>query len=40
MRVLALGGPIEGNLWKSIVWLGGIIIVFVPLAVRAYKRAS
>jgi hypothetical protein len=27
-------------LWKSIAWLAGILIVFVPLSVRAYKRAS
>jgi ABC transporter DrrB family efflux protein len=40
MRALALGGPIEANLWKSIAWLAGIFIVFVPLAVRAYKRAT
>jgi ABC transporter DrrB family efflux protein len=40
MRALAIGGPIEANLWKSIVWLAGIFIVFVPLAVRAYKRAD
>jgi ABC transporter DrrB family efflux protein len=40
MRALALGGPIEANLWKSIAWLGGIFIVFIPLAVRAYKRAA
>jgi ABC transporter DrrB family efflux protein len=40
MRALALGGPIEANLWKSIAWLVGIFVVFVPLAVRAYKRAS
>jgi ABC transporter DrrB family efflux protein len=40
MRALALGGPIEANLWKSIAWLAGILIVFGPLAVRAYKRAS
>jgi ABC transporter DrrB family efflux protein len=40
MRALALGGPIEANLWKSLAWLAGIFIVFVPLAVRAYKRAS
>jgi ABC transporter DrrB family efflux protein len=40
MRGLALGGPIEANLWKSLVWLAGIFIVFTPLAVRAYKRAS
>ena len=40
MRALALGGPIAGNLWKSLVWLAAIFIVFVPLSVRAYKRAS
>jgi len=40
MRALALGGPVEANLWKSIAWLAGIFIVFVPLAVRAYRRAS
>jgi ABC transporter DrrB family efflux protein len=41
MRALALGHqPIEADLWKSIAWLAGIFIVFVPLAVRAYKRAS
>ncbi len=40
MRALALGGPVAANLWKSIAWLAGIFIVFVPLAVRAYRRAS
>ena len=40
MRALALGGPIEGNLWKSLAWLAGIFIVFSPLAVRACKRAA
>ena len=40
MRALALGGPLAGNLWKSIVWLAGIYLVFVPLAVRAYRRAG
>jgi ABC transporter DrrB family efflux protein len=40
MRALALGGPIEANLLKSLAWLVGIFIVFAPLAVRAYKRAG
>jgi ABC-2 type transport system permease protein/oleandomycin transport system permease protein len=40
MRAMAIGGPIEANLWKSLVWLIGILVVFSPLAVRAYKRAS
>jgi ABC transporter DrrB family efflux protein len=40
MRALALGGPIEADLWKSIAWLAGIFVVFSPLAVRAYRRAG
>jgi oleandomycin transport system permease protein len=40
MRALALGGGVAANLWKSIAWLAGIFIVFVPLAVRAFRRAS
>jgi len=40
MRAMALGGPIADNLWKSVAWLAGIFIVFLPLAVRAYRRAS
>jgi ABC transporter DrrB family efflux protein len=40
MRALALGGPVVPSLWKSLVWLAGIFIVFLPLAVRAYRRAG
>jgi ABC transporter DrrB family efflux protein len=40
MRALALGGPVASSLWKSLVWLVGILVVFGPLAVRAYKRAA
>jgi ABC-2 type transport system permease protein/oleandomycin transport system permease protein len=40
MRALALGGPIQADLWKSLAWLAGIFLVFAPLAVRAYKRAA
>jgi ABC transporter DrrB family efflux protein len=40
MRAMALGGPLAADLWKSIAWLAGIFIVFVPLAVRAYRRAA
>lgn len=39
MRTLALGGPVSPDLWKSAAWLAGIFIVFIPLGVRAYKRA-
>ena len=40
MRALALGGPVEANFLKSAAWLAGIFVVFVPLAVRAYRRTS
>jgi ABC transporter DrrB family efflux protein len=42
MRALALGSPLhlQPSLWQSIAWLAGIFIVFVPLAVRAYRRAG
>ncbi len=38
MRSLALGGPLALHAWQSAVWLLGILCVFVPLAVRSYKR--
>lgn len=40
MRGLALGGPIANDLTLGLIWLAGILAVFAPLAVRAYKRAS
>ena len=40
MRSLALGGPLALHAWQSAAWLIGIVAVFVPLAVRAYRRAS
>ena len=40
MRALALGGPVAADLAKSLAWLIGIVVVFVPLAVRAYRRTG
>ena len=40
MRAMAIGGPIWDNLWKCLIWLLAIFVVFIPLSVRAYKRAS
>jgi ABC transporter DrrB family efflux protein len=40
MRALAHGGPLALHAWQSAVWLIGIVLVFVPLAVRAYRRAT
>ncbi|MHB2024841.1 MAG: ABC transporter permease [Mycobacteriales bacterium] len=38
MRGLALGGPLAEHAWQSAAWLLAIFVVFVPLAVRAYRR--
>ncbi|HAM03261.1 MAG TPA: ABC transporter [Acidimicrobiaceae bacterium] len=40
LRSLALGGPLVLHAWQSALWLAGIIAVFVPLAVRAYRQAG
>ena len=40
MRALALGGPLVLHGWQSAAWLVGIVAVFVPLAIRSYRRAS
>jgi ABC transporter DrrB family efflux protein len=40
MRSMALGGPLALHAWQSAVWLIGIAVVFVYLAVGAYRRAS
>ena len=40
MRSLALGGPLALHAWQSVVWIAGIAAVFVPLAVRAYRKAA
>ena len=39
VRALVLGGPVWVHLWKSLAWIGGILIVFVRLAVRRYRKA-
>jgi ABC-2 type transport system permease protein/oleandomycin transport system permease protein len=40
MRELALGGAVWPDLWKALVWVAGILVVFAPLSVRAYRRAG
>jgi len=37
MRALALGGSVSASLWKTLVWDGVIILVFLPLALRRYR---
>ena len=40
VRALCLGGEIATPLWKCMAWIGGILIVFLVLAVRRYRRIA
>jgi oleandomycin transport system permease protein len=34
------GGPIAGHVGWTLVWMAGLLVVFAPLAVRAYRRRA
>jgi len=40
IRALTQGGPVVHALWISLAWIIGILVVFVPLAVRRYRNAT
>ena len=40
MRALALGIPTGNHVWVGLLWMLATLLVFGPLAVRAYRRAS
>ena len=33
------GQTVAGQVWLSLAWIGGLLLVFAPLAVRMYRRA-
>ena len=37
-RALAIGGDVWDPLWQVLAWVCGILLVFVPLCVRKYRR--
>jgi ABC transporter DrrB family efflux protein len=37
-RALAIGGNVIDPLWQTVVWSVAILLVFVPLCVRKYRR--
>jgi ABC-2 type transport system permease protein/oleandomycin transport system permease protein len=39
VRALVIGGETATYVWQSIGWSVGLLLVFVPLAVRLYRRA-
>ncbi len=40
VRALCLGTPVGNDVWYSLAWIVGILIVFVPLAVSRYRKIS
>jgi oleandomycin transport system permease protein len=40
VRGLMLGGPVASPAWHALAWLAGILVVFVPLSVRGYRRQT
>jgi ABC-2 type transport system permease protein len=40
VRALTLGTPVGNDLWFSLAWIFGIMIVFVPLAINRYRAIS
>ncbi|MFD0383471.1 ABC transporter permease [Streptomyces stramineus] len=39
-RGLLVGGPVASNVIGSLLWIGGVLLVFVPLSVRQYGRRT
>ncbi|HSW37707.1 MAG TPA: ABC transporter permease [Candidatus Saccharimonadales bacterium] len=39
-RSLALGLPGNGAIWKMLVWVVAILVVFVPLSIRVYRKRA
>ena len=40
VRGLMTGGPVAGHVGWTLVWMAGFLVVFAPLAVRAYRRRA
>jgi oleandomycin transport system permease protein len=40
IRGLLVGGPVAGHLALTLAWMAGLLLVFVPLALRAYARRT
>jgi len=40
VRGLMIGGPVVTDLMLTLVWMAGLLAVFFPLALRAYRRRA
>jgi len=39
-RALMSGGPTATYTWEAVAWCVGLLLVFIPLAVRKYRRSA
>jgi len=40
IRGLLIGGPVAHPLWQTLAFMAGLLVVFVPLALRGYARRA
>ncbi|MFO0704983.1 MAG: ABC transporter permease [Candidatus Andersenbacteria bacterium] len=40
VRAMSLGLPITHEWWYGLIWMAGILLVFVPLAVNRYRKIT
>jgi oleandomycin transport system permease protein len=40
VRGLTIGGPVAGHLGWTLLWMLGLLVAFVPLALRGYRRRA
>jgi oleandomycin transport system permease protein len=40
VRALLIGGSTTGPVLQSVLWAAGVVVIFAPLAVRAYRRRA
>jgi oleandomycin transport system permease protein len=40
VRGLMIGGPVAEHVLWTLVWMAGLLVVFAPLAVRAYRQRA
>jgi len=40
VRALSLGTPVGDDIWYSLAWIVGLLVVFIPLAVDRYRKIS
>lgn len=40
VRHFSIGTPLDGALWKLLAWILGLLFIFIPLSVYAYRKRT